>query len=102
MALSHMLVEAAQSSAICIAFTAVAALFLALRLWTRFGIVRNIGPEDWIILAAFLGSIAYTIAVGYEVHYGQGHHEITLDADNITNIRKVSSPIPCSVLIHTG
>jgi len=82
-----------QSSAITIAFTAVAAFFLAIRLWTRVIIVRNVGPEDWIILAAFIGSVGYAIAVGFEVHYGQGRHMDTLSTNNIVNTLKVCPPL---------
>jgi len=75
--------------AVSIASTAVAAVSLSLRLWTRLSIVRNFGPEDWIILAAFVLSVGNTIAVGFEVLYGQGHHVDTLEADSIVKILKV-------------
>ena len=85
-----------QSIAVSIAFTAVAAAFLSLRLWTRLAIVRNFGPEDWIIIAACILSVGNTVAVAFEVHYGQGHHINTLSIDSIVNILKVSRGLPVS------
>ena len=40
---------------ISIVFTALAAVFVILRIWTRLGIVRNTGPDDWIITGSLVG-----------------------------------------------
>lgn len=55
-------------------FLAFAAVILALRLVTRLLIVRNFGPEDWLISVAFICSLIYAIIVPVEVHFGQGRH----------------------------
>ena len=47
---------------ISIVFTALAALFVFLRLWTRLGIVRNTGPDDWIITGSLVGLL---VSVGF-------------------------------------
>ena len=39
---------------ICVVFTALAAVFVVLRIWTRLGIVRNTGPDDWIITGSLV------------------------------------------------
>lgn len=43
---------------ITIIFTALAALFVFLRIWTRLGIVRNTGPDDWIITGSLVGLLS--------------------------------------------
>ena len=79
----------ALSVVISIVFTIIAAFFLVLRMITRYGIVRNFGPEDWLIIAALVTSVALTACIGMEVHYGQGHHADTISSDNIIRILQV-------------
>ncbi|KAF2219703.1 hypothetical protein BDZ85DRAFT_183704, partial [Elsinoe ampelina] len=77
-----------QSSVTSVAFVAIAFLFVALRMFTRGIIVRNIGPEDWTILGAWLCSLALTICILFEVKFGQGHHIHTLSLTQLTGIYK--------------
>ncbi|KAL8868323.1 MAG: hypothetical protein Q9174_005068 [Haloplaca sp. 1 TL-2023] len=50
----------------------VSALFVALRLATRWWIVKNVGWDDITIVFAILGTIIGAGLVGVEVHYGFG------------------------------
>lgn len=74
---------------VSVVFTVFSAIFLALRMLTRYGIVRNFGPEDWLILVAFVFSVGLTATIGMEVHYGQGHHVDTISPENLIHILQV-------------
>ena len=41
-------------------------------MFTRGLIVRNIGPEDYVVLVAFALSVALTALICVEVQHGQG------------------------------
>ena len=47
----------------CISFTAVAGAFVVSRCIARFGLVRNHGPDDFLILLSLAFSIALTICI---------------------------------------
>lgn len=44
-----------QQVAIVLVFLTLAFIILSLRLYTRVIVTRNYGPEDWFIVAAFVG-----------------------------------------------
>ena len=48
---------------ISIVFTALAALFVVLRIWTRLGIVRNTGPDDWIMTGSLVGLFIHPCSI---------------------------------------
>ncbi|KAF4551619.1 Hypothetical protein D9617_13g101210 [Elsinoe fawcettii] len=77
-----------QSSVTSTAFVVIAFVFIALRMFTRGVVVRNIGPEDWTILAAWVCSLGLTICVLFEVKFGQGHHIQTLSLEQLTGLYK--------------
>ncbi|TKX22297.1 hypothetical protein C1H76_5587 [Elsinoe australis] len=88
-----------QSSITSIAFVAIAGVFLLLRMFTRGIIVRNIGPEDWTILAAWVCSLGLTICILFEVANGQGHHIETLSAEDLTSLQKA---LYYSIILYQG
>lgn len=47
-----------QTEITSIVFTAIAGIAIILRLYTRLGIVRNFGPEDYLIVAAMVSHLA--------------------------------------------
>ncbi|KAL8954733.1 MAG: hypothetical protein Q9183_006959, partial [Haloplaca sp. 2 TL-2023] len=55
-----------------IVLVTVSVIFVALRLATRWWIVKNIGWDDITIVLAILGTIIGAGLVGVEVHYGFG------------------------------
>ena len=57
---------------IAIVSTSVAFVVLGLRLFTRTMIVRNVGAEDYVVLVAFMLSVALTALICVEVQHGQG------------------------------
>ncbi|KAK7177528.1 integral membrane protein [Paraphaeosphaeria sporulosa] len=86
-------------------FTALAAIAVVLRLYTRFFIVRFFSVEDHLIALAMLCSIGLTICIGtrksskfstkgppshscVEVKYGMGHHMADLGPDGQPNALK--------------
>ncbi|KAJ5909697.1 hypothetical protein N7504_004340 [Penicillium tannophilum] len=58
--------------AITTIFTILAALFVSIRLWTRFKLVRSPGLDDLFIFAALLCSFAFYGFMLAERHYGLG------------------------------
>ncbi|KAK6001408.1 hypothetical protein QM012_002739 [Aureobasidium pullulans] len=69
-------------------FLVLAFIILSLRLFTRFIVTRNHGPEDWVITAAFCFSITQAVLVLIEVQNGQGLPQSMLSEDNILDLRK--------------
>ncbi|KAL6704306.1 hypothetical protein ACN47E_008370 [Coniothyrium glycines] len=55
-------------------FTALAFIVVALRLYTRFFLVRSPGTEDYGIILAMLCSVGLTICIGFQTQYGLGQH----------------------------
>ncbi|KAF2193413.1 hypothetical protein K469DRAFT_712164 [Zopfia rhizophila CBS 207.26] len=70
------------------AFTALAAISVLLRLYTRFFIVRCAGIEDYFISGAMLCSIGLTICIGIQVEYGMGQHVYDLTDTDMLNSGK--------------
>ncbi|KAK0661212.1 hypothetical protein QBC41DRAFT_285943 [Cercophora samala] len=52
----------------------IAALFVALRFWTRIKIVRSLGAADWLILLSLIIAAAMSAVMTVEVGYGMGKH----------------------------
>ncbi|KAF2835883.1 hypothetical protein M501DRAFT_941205 [Patellaria atrata CBS 101060] len=57
-----------------IVFTVIALVTVILRLFTRFFLIKNHGPEDWCIIPAIVTSVAFTCLIGEQVKYGMGKH----------------------------
>ena len=59
---------------VCIVFPIVAAIFVALRSYTRVRIVRWFGADDWVAVATLVTSIAYSVCIAIDTHHGMGMH----------------------------
>ncbi|TDZ17469.1 Satratoxin biosynthesis SC1 cluster protein 4 [Colletotrichum orbiculare MAFF 240422] len=66
-------VESALSTFVtAIVFTAFSGVLVALRLYTRVFVVRNVGVDDYLIPAALVSSIGLCISLVNQVNYGLG------------------------------
>ena len=74
---------------VAVVSTSIACGVLVLRVFTRAMIVRNFGPEDWVVLIAFALSVALTALICVEVQHGQGRHLSTLSAEDLRALYKV-------------
>ncbi|KAG9228917.1 hypothetical protein BJ875DRAFT_524848 [Amylocarpus encephaloides] len=54
--------------------TALALIFVAMRIWARFKIMHNSGWDDYCCIAAMLGSLGASLLVLMEIDYGLGRH----------------------------
>ncbi|KAF1363238.1 hypothetical protein EJ07DRAFT_104201 [Lizonia empirigonia] len=82
---------------VSVAFTVIAFVSVALRLYTRWFIVRSPGIEDHIIIIATLFLIGLTICIGYQAKWGMGKHADTLSwTDNV----KVSKSFWASLIAY--
>ncbi|KAI5840097.1 hypothetical protein DFP73DRAFT_197025 [Morchella snyderi] len=65
-----------------IGFTVLAVMVVGLRFWTRLYIIRNIGMDDWFILAATINLLASTVTNCLVVkYYSFGMHVWDIVAD---------------------
>ncbi|KAH7068725.1 hypothetical protein FB567DRAFT_249000 [Paraphoma chrysanthemicola] len=63
-----------QAVEISAAFTGIAGVIVALRLYTRFFLVRCPGIEDYGIVLAMICSIGLTITIAFQAKWGMGQH----------------------------
>ncbi|KAF2110268.1 hypothetical protein BDV96DRAFT_464079, partial [Lophiotrema nucula] len=75
-----------QTAAIIGIFSSLGTLFVALRLWTRFVIIRAPGWEDWVLIASWLCAVATVITIGLQVHFGLGEHGSELSESQAQNL----------------
>ncbi|KAF2741035.1 hypothetical protein EJ04DRAFT_423379 [Polyplosphaeria fusca] len=75
-------------NAITLIFTVIAGATVALRLITRFAILRNAGFEDVCITLAMGFSIALTIAISEQVRNGMGMHIFELTPKMMVDSQK--------------
>jgi hypothetical protein len=62
------------------AFTGIALVIVALRIYTRFFIVRYAGVEDYMIIAAMACSLGLTICIGFRTSSSLFHSNLHTDA----------------------
>ncbi|KAK4198228.1 hypothetical protein QBC40DRAFT_95005 [Triangularia verruculosa] len=67
---------------------AVAAIFVALRFWTRIRIIRMVGSADWLILLSLIGAGAMCASMTFEVRYGSGKHIWDIPPENFSKMMK--------------
>lgn len=87
--------RAQQTAGIIGAIAFLGSLFVVLRLYTRFVLIRAPGWEDWVLICSWvrrstrltaranmpkLCAIATVTAIGIQTHYGMGGHGATLSA----------------------
>ncbi|KAJ9291698.1 hypothetical protein DTO021C3_599 [Paecilomyces variotii] len=63
--------------------TALAALTVAVRLYTRAGLLKSTGREDWLILGAMAFSFVYLGLVVGQQQYGLGKHEWAISPESM-------------------
>ncbi|TVY37762.1 hypothetical protein LSUB1_G004425 [Lachnellula subtilissima] len=63
--------------------TAVALLFVCLRLWTRIRITRTAGWDDYLMVFSWLMLMPYTVGCTVAVTHGFGRHSTELTVDEI-------------------
>lgn len=63
--------------------TSISGFIVVLRLFTRSLLVKYIGREDWIIIAALACSFVYLGLTLSEVHFGLGYHSYNLPREEL-------------------
>ncbi|KAF2222000.1 hypothetical protein BDZ85DRAFT_185945, partial [Elsinoe ampelina] len=74
-----------QSAIVATVFACISFFFVALRTYTRAVIVRNMGGEDFIIIAAWICCLAMCILICLEAKFGNGRHIETVSPENLRN-----------------
>ncbi|KAF2652387.1 hypothetical protein K491DRAFT_663842 [Lophiostoma macrostomum CBS 122681] len=84
MALTH---AGAQVVIVISLFAAITSLFVGLRLWTRFVLIRAPGYEDTVLIFSWLCFVATVILIGLQVHFGLGTHGDALSESQVQNLQ---------------
>ena len=75
-----------------IVFTVLSGIFIILRVISKFMVLKRPGPEDYLIVIAFLFSIALTVNVALQNDNGLGSHAGDLPLSKIEMTLKASPP----------
>ncbi|TVY55497.1 Satratoxin biosynthesis SC1 cluster protein 4 [Lachnellula cervina] len=65
--------------------TSLAGGIIALRWYTRTYVGGRVGPDDFLLMAAWVLMCAFTCLISAAVHYGMGTHVGLLDVEQITH-----------------
>ncbi|EHY55821.1 hypothetical protein ABEF92_000416 [Exophiala dermatitidis] len=76
------------TSAVTIAITVLATVFVAARFYTRVWLVRSIKQDDWWILAAWILAVGFSTSICIAVKYGLGKHKADIPDSSFTTLRK--------------
>ncbi|KAJ2898664.1 heterokaryon incompatibility protein-domain-containing protein [Zalerion maritima] len=68
----------------------IAAITVGLRFYTRWGILRIVGIEDWLILLSLLFSILNTVGMSFQANTALGTHIYDLSGEDIIAFSKQS------------
>ncbi|PVH91814.1 hypothetical protein DM02DRAFT_677879 [Periconia macrospinosa] len=71
-----------------ILFTSLAFFTVVARLYTRFGILKHAGVEDYLISVSMAASFGYLVVVIFQIKYGLGTPFNTIKTNNRLNFRK--------------
>ena len=52
----------------------VSALIVAIRVWTRIFVTRNLGPDDYAAMVTLLFCVAFSVVLGVSTRFGMGLH----------------------------
>ncbi|BDD62732.1 hypothetical protein MAP00_007694 [Monascus purpureus] len=75
--------------------TSISGFIVVLRLFTRSLLVKYIGREDWIIIAALACSFVYLGLTVSEVHFGLGYHSYNLPHEELgQQLKRLWSSFP--------
>ncbi|PVH91852.1 hypothetical protein DM02DRAFT_663536 [Periconia macrospinosa] len=93
--------RAAQTAAVAITFAVLGTIFVFLRLWTRFVIIRAAGPEDGVLVFSWICTMLFMVCVSLQIHYGLGKHAKTLsthEAEQLSLYFYISICVYCASL----
>lgn len=71
-------------------FISIAFLFVALRLYTRIFLIKNVSATDYKILAAWICALCVGIGIVFQVQYGSGAHMSSLQPQQISAMLKAA------------
>ena len=52
----------------------VSSIIVAIRVWTRVHVTRNLGPDDYAAMMTLLFCIAFSVVLGVSTQFGMGLH----------------------------
>ena len=58
----------------CIIGPLVSAVFVAIRVWTRIVVTRNLGPDDYAAMVTLLFCVGFSVVLGVSTRFGMGLH----------------------------
>ncbi|KAI1497914.1 hypothetical protein F5X99DRAFT_395330 [Biscogniauxia marginata] len=68
---------------VCIILLTTAVIATSLRCYTRLGVVKAFGADDWTMMAATVSFILFCTCAITGIHYGTGRHFADLETPNI-------------------
>ena len=71
----------------------IASIFIAIRMYTRIYITKNIGRDDFVALCTLPFAIFYSVLLGIGTRYGIGLHVWDFPPELLPSYYKVSLPI---------
>ncbi|PVH91113.1 hypothetical protein DM02DRAFT_479113, partial [Periconia macrospinosa] len=89
--------RAAQTAAATITIAVFGTIFVFLRLWTRFVIIRAPGPEDGVLVFSGINAILFVVCVSVQIHYGLGSHANTLST---YEVERLSMYLYISIIVY--
>ncbi|KAH7305210.1 hypothetical protein B0I35DRAFT_483981 [Stachybotrys elegans] len=70
-------------------FEILALIFVAVRLYTRFVVVKNPRADDAVMVLVALASVGGLVTFILQGYHGLGHHLLTLEVSDLLNITKL-------------
>ena len=58
----------------CVIGPLVSSIIVAIRVWTRIYVTRNLGPDDYAAMMTLLFCIAFSVVLGVSTEFGMGLH----------------------------
>lgn len=65
----------------------IATVFVAGRMWSRIGIVRRVGWDDYIIVFAWLIAFFLSLTIDFATQRGLGRHDANISVDDRAGLR---------------
>lgn len=66
---------------------AVASVFVAGRMWSRIGIVRRVGWDDYMIVLAWLIAFSLSFTIDFATYRGLGRHDADIPVQDRAGLR---------------
>lgn len=76
--------------AVCVSTLACATIFTALRLISRLAVVGRVGPDDYLVVIAWILAFATSFTLSFGTGFGLGSHEWDIPDENIVPMKKVA------------